>query len=73
MSHLLPNVIGVHHQIRVIYAVSSGGDAVDHLRRAYERDVTIERRINPSYSEKTSIRNLFVSKNVAKVYKVFEA
>lgn len=68
---LLPNVIGIHHQIRIIYSMSNSGDVNTLLNNAQFQNVTLERRIDKNVVEKTHLQDLFVSKNIARAYDLF--
>lgn len=68
---LLPNVIGIHHQIRIIYSMSTNGDVNTLLNNAQFQNVILERRIDKNVVEKTHIQDLFVSKNIARAYDLF--
>lgn len=69
---LLPNVIGIHHQIRIIYSMgNAGGDVKKLLNQAQLQNVILERKINENVVEKTHLQDLFVSKNIACAYELF--
>lgn len=52
---LLPNVIGIHHQIRIIYSMgNAGGDVKKLLNQAQLQNVILERKINENVVEKNS-------------------
>lgn len=57
----LPNVIGIHHQIRIIYSMSkTGGEVNELLNNAHLQNVVLERNITENVVQKTPLQDLFV-------------
>lgn len=71
-TRYLPNVLGIHHQIKVIYSIQTGGDVRNILNSAYNDNVYIERKLTDGHIEKTFLGDVFVSKNVYCVYSLYD-